>query len=238
MQARACNTLSQSTHQSRPKSWATAHGDARAVEHEVVVLRRPARREPAREAREGRGGVSKVVAVRCEEGWLWGTGWHWCERARPRRADSAPRPPSPSTIAPHDAPLSAHESTRAANLPQGALASGRVRAGVRDERDQGGVWSKRAVGGGAGGNAYGDAAASSIGGRGVRRAGGGRAGEGVVAPGQKRALLLLQLGGLASAIDGGVGGVILVVHDEDPSTRSPHFSCHAGPRADSTSAWA
>ena len=150
MQARACTTLSQRTHRSRPKSWATAHGDARAVEHEVVALRRPARREPAREAREGRGGVSKVVAVRCEEGWLWGTGWHWCARARPRRADSAPRPPSPSTIAPHDAPLSGHQS-RSRHLPQGALAVGRLRAGGRGERQlgsskhRGGRWGAGAV---------------------------------------------------------------------------------------------
>ena len=30
------------------------------------------RQEPAREAREGRSGVSKVVAVKCEEAGLWG----------------------------------------------------------------------------------------------------------------------------------------------------------------------
>ena len=90
------------------------------------------RREPAREAREGRGGVSKVVAVRCEEGWLWGTGWHWCARARPRRADSAPRPPSPSTIAPHDAPLSAHESTsHKGSKPATRSARGRSAEGRR-----------------------------------------------------------------------------------------------------------
>ena len=41
------------------------------MEHEVVALRRPARREPAREAREGRGGVRKVVAVRGEEARAW-----------------------------------------------------------------------------------------------------------------------------------------------------------------------
>ena len=74
MQARACTTLSQRTHRSRPKSWATAHGDARAVEHEVVALRRPARREPAREAREGRGGVRKVVAEWGEEARPWARG--------------------------------------------------------------------------------------------------------------------------------------------------------------------
>ena len=130
--------------------------------------------------------------------------------------------------------LSAGRSRRsrasAANLPRGTLASGRRRAGGRGERDRGSAWSKRAVGGGAGGNGCGDAAAISIGGRGVRRAGSEGAGEGVVAPGPKRPLLLLQLGGLASAVDGGVGGVVLVGHDEEPSARSPHFPCHAPTR--------
>jgi hypothetical protein len=40
-------------------------------------------------------------------------------------------------------------------------------------------------------------------------------------------LLRLQLGGLASAVVGGVGAVLLVGHDEDPSPQSPQLACHA-----------
>ena len=47
---------------------------------------------------------------------------------------------------------------------------------------------------------------------------------------KKRPLLLLQLGGLASAVDGGVRGVVLAGHDEDPSTWSPCFAWHAPTR--------